>query len=94
VFNVKTEMSQGLHRNHLTICKFGKETESDFGKVSARFQAIATDIKLKAEAISTTIPATEIAAMGPAESEEAEESRDEGLQRRLDALRIPNQSEQ
>jgi hypothetical protein len=90
VFNVKKEMSQGLHRNHLTICKFAKETESDFRRVEARFQAIATDIKLEAEAVSTTVPAAESAVEGPAETEGAEENRDEALQRRLDALPVPN----
>jgi hypothetical protein len=87
VNNVKKEASQGLHRNHLTICKFAKETESDYRKVEARFQAIAADIRLDREA-ATAVPRSECVAESPADAEAAEEICVQELQARLEALRV------
>ena len=76
---MKRTVSRGLHRNHINICKFAAETESDFRTVKARFDAVAIDIKADAEAVK--IVQTE-----PAETTE------ETIRKRLEALPEPPQA--
>ncbi|CAN9356736.1 unnamed protein product [Alternaria alternata] len=53
--NVKKEVSQGLKRNHRTICEFASADESEFGVVLRRFNAIATEIQ---RGLPIALPAT------------------------------------
>ena len=77
---MKREVSRGLHRNHLTICKFaickfGGESEADFRAVKARFNAVAVEV------VGEAIPLTT--------SQSEEERSDETVRRRLEELPRP-----
>ncbi|GKZ81458.1 hypothetical protein AnigIFM56816_005979 [Aspergillus niger] len=88
--NLKWETSQGLHRNHLNICKFAREDESDFRSVKARFHAIGTEIMAEAAPMSCNLPVASTAAISHLGAQEAEEERDKKLQERFNALQASN----
>jgi hypothetical protein len=85
---MKWEVTQGLHRDHISICKFAREDESDFRKVKARFQAIAADIMKEAVGISPTVTVRGTIAESSMDAQ-GDEEQDNQLHKRLAALQAP-----